>query len=100
MLPAPVFAHGLVGRADLPIPEALFAGAAALVLVLSFAALAAAVADAAAAGAARAAAGAAAASRSTSCSASSAWRRSRVVVYAGLAGTDAEQDNLAPTPSS
>ena len=41
MLPAPVFAHGLVGRADLPIPEALFAGAAALVLVLSFAALAA-----------------------------------------------------------
>ena len=39
MLPAPVFAHGLVGRADLPIPEALFAGAAALVLVLSFAVL-------------------------------------------------------------
>ena len=96
MLPAPVFAHGLVGRADLPIPEALFAAAAALVLVLSFVALA------------------------------SLWSAPRlqrprerrllrlppavdvllglagvaafaVVVYAGLAGTDSEQDNLAPT---
>ena len=95
MLPAPVFAHGLVGRADLPIPEALFAAAAALVLVLSFAALAA------------------------------LWSSPRLqeprerrlvrlpvavdvvlglvgvaafaaVVYAGLAGTDSEQDNLAP----
>ncbi len=95
LLPAPVFAHGLVGRADLPIPEALFAGAAALVLVLSFAALAA------------------------------LWSSPRLqeprerrlfrlpfavdvvlglagvaafaaIVYAGLAGTDSEQDNLAP----
>ena len=95
MLPAPVFAHGLVGRADLPIPEALFAGAAALVLVASFVALAA------------------------------LWSTPRLqeprerrlvrlpvaadvvlglvgvvtfaaVVYAGLAGTDSEQDNLAP----
>ena len=33
-------AHGLVGRADLPIPEWLFAWAAAIVLVISFAALA------------------------------------------------------------
>jgi hypothetical protein len=95
VLPAPVFAHGLVGRADLPIPETLFAGAAALVLVLSFAALA------------------------------TLWSAPRlqeprerrlvrlpvavdvllgvvgvvafaVVVYAGLAGTDSEQDNLAP----
>ena len=95
MLPAPVFAHGLVGRADLPIPEALFAGAAALVLVLSFAALA------------------------------TLWSAPRLqeprerrlvrlpvavdvllglvgvvtfaaIVYAGLAGTDSEQDNLAP----
>jgi len=95
LLPAPVFAHGLVGRADLPIPEALFAGAAALVLVLSFAALAA------------------------------LWSTPRLqeprerrlvrlpvavdvvlglvgvaafaaVVYAGLAGTDSVQDNLAP----
>ena len=95
LLPAPVFAHGLVGRADLPIPEALFAAAAALVLVLSFAALAA------------------------------LWSTPRLqeprerrlvrlpvavdvvlgivgvaafaaVVYAGLAGTDSVQDNLAP----
>jgi hypothetical protein len=34
-------AHGLVGRADLPIPEEAFAAAAAVVLVLSFLALAA-----------------------------------------------------------
>ena len=95
VLPAPVFAHGLVGRADLPIPEALFAAAAALVLVLSFAALAA------------------------------LWSTPRLqeprerrlvrlpvavdvvlgivgvaafaaVVYAGLAGTNSVQDNLAP----
>ena len=95
MLPAPVFAHGLVGRADLPIPEGLFAGAAALVLVVSFAALA------------------------------LLWSTPRLqeprerrllrlpveadillgligvvtfvaIVYAGLAGTDSEQDNLAP----
>ena len=36
-----VFAHGIVGRADLPIPEALFVAAAAAVLVVSFVALAA-----------------------------------------------------------
>jgi hypothetical protein len=35
-----VFAHGIVGRADLPIPEAVFGAAAAAVLVVSFAALA------------------------------------------------------------
>jgi hypothetical protein len=35
-----VFAHGIVGRADLPIPETLFAAAAAAVLVVSFVALA------------------------------------------------------------
>ena len=37
--PAPA-AHGLVGRADLPIPEWLFGWAAAVVLIVSFAALA------------------------------------------------------------
>jgi hypothetical protein len=95
LLPAPVFAHGLVGRADLPIPEGLFAGAAALVLVLSFVALAALwstprlqeprerrlvrlpVAVDVVLGLAGVVAFAAA-------------------VYAGLAGTAAEQDNLAP----
>ena len=38
--PAPASAHGLVGRADLPIPEWLFGWAAAVVLIVSFAALA------------------------------------------------------------
>jgi hypothetical protein len=83
-----VFAHGIVGRADLPIPEAMFGAAAAAVLVLSFLALA------------------------------GLWSRRRllpfpvaadvvvgalgvlvfvVTAYAGLAGTENERDNLAPT---
>jgi hypothetical protein len=90
-----VFAHGIVGRADLPIPEALFAAAAAGVLVVSFLALAA------------------------------LWSEPRlerrperrlfrlpvavdvalgafgvfvllVTAYAGLAGTENQRDNLAP----
>ncbi len=39
-LPAPAHAHGIAQRADLPIPEWLFAWGAALVLLISFAALA------------------------------------------------------------
>lgn len=39
--PQDAFAHGIVGRADLPIPAWLFSWAAAAVLVVSFAALAA-----------------------------------------------------------
>jgi hypothetical protein len=39
-LPGPAAAHGLTGRADLPIPEWLFAWAAAVVLIGSFVALA------------------------------------------------------------
>ncbi len=91
-----IVAHGIVGRADLPIPETLFGAAAAAVLVVSFLALAA------------------------------GWSRPRLepvreralfrlplaveiacgaigvavftaVVYAGLAGTDSQQDNLAPS---
>ncbi len=91
-----LFAHGIVGRADLPIPETLFAAAAAAVLVVSFAALAA------------------------------GWSRPRLArlrqrplfdlpraveialgalgvflffltVYAGIAGTAAQSENLAPT---
>ena len=91
-----VFAHGIVGRADLPIPETMFGVAAAAVLVLSFAALA------------------------------TLWSRPHLqewperrllplpagvdvvlgavgiavfvlTAYAGLAGTDAQRDNLAPT---
>jgi hypothetical protein len=38
--PAAALAHGLVGRADLPIPEWLFGWAAAVVMVVSFVALA------------------------------------------------------------
>jgi hypothetical protein len=91
-----LIAHGIVGRADLPIPVALFGAAAAAVLVVSFLALAA------------------------------GWSRPRlervrarplvriplaveivlgglgvgafaVTAYAGLAGTDVQSDNLAPT---
>jgi hypothetical protein len=91
-----LIAHGIVGRADLPIPVALFGAAAAAVLVVSFVALAA------------------------------GWSRPRlehprewalfripvavevvlgaigifvfaVVVYAGLAGPSVQRDNLAPT---
>src|SRR5215218_9829042 len=36
---APAEAHGLAGRSDLPIPEVVFAWAAAAVLVISFVAL-------------------------------------------------------------
>jgi hypothetical protein len=39
-VPEPTAAHGLTGRADLPIPEWLFAWAAAVVLIASFVALA------------------------------------------------------------
>jgi hypothetical protein len=91
-----LFAHGIVGRADLPIPETLFGAAAAAVLVVSFVALA------------------------------LGWSRPRlqqlperslfvlpralevllgalglavflITVYAGLAGTDGQSENLAPT---
>jgi hypothetical protein len=91
-----LIAHGIVGRADLPIPSELFGVAAAAVLVVSFLGLA------------------------------SGWSTPRlqhvrerplfripvvvdvvlgalglaafaITVYAGLAGTDSQQDNLAPT---
>ena len=96
LLPAPVFAHGLVGRADLPIPKSLFAAAAATVLVVSFLALATLWST----------------PRLQELRERRMFRLPVVVdavlglvgvlafgasVYAGLAGTDAEQDNLAPT---
>ena len=91
-----VFAHGIVGRADLPIPEAMFGAAAAAVLVLSFVGLAA----------------------LWSRPRLQKWRERRLVpfglaadvvlgalgvlvlvvtAYAGLAGTENDRDNLAPT---
>src|SRR5215218_8398537 len=91
-----VFAHGIVGRADLPIPSELFGAAAAVVLVVSFLALA--------AGWTR--------PRLESVRERALFRIPRavevlcgaigmalfaIVVYAGLAGTDSQQDNLAPT---
>ena len=41
LAPAPAFAHGLVGKQDLPIPKEVFAWAACAVLVASFVGLAA-----------------------------------------------------------
>jgi hypothetical protein len=91
-----VFAHGIVGRADLPIPEEVFGAAAAGVLVVSFAALA----------------------SLWSTPRLQDWRERRlfrlpaaadvvlgalgvfllvVTAYAGLAGTENQRDNLAPT---
>jgi hypothetical protein len=90
-----VLAHGIVGRTDLPIPEAVFGAAAAGVLVVSFAALAA----------------------LWSSPRLERWPERRLfglpaaadvalgvlgvlafcaTVYAGLAGTSNERDNLAP----
>ena len=91
-----VFAHGIVGRADLPIPEAVFAAAAAGVLVVSFLALAALWSRPRLRALAGAAAVPAAGRRSTSCSARSACSCSLVTAYAGLAGTENQRDNLAP----
>ena len=91
-----VFAHGIVGRADLPIPEEVFGAAAAGVLVVSFAALA----------------------SLWSTPRLQEWRERRllplpvaadvllgalgvfvllVTAYAGLAGSENQRDNLAPT---
>src|SRR3954470_20508430 len=91
-----IIAHGLVGRADLPVPEGVFIAAAAVVLVVSFLALA----------------------GGWSRPRLQTWRERRllrlplaadavlgvlgvlafaVTVYAGLAGTTQESDNLAPT---
>jgi hypothetical protein len=92
----PIIAHGLVGRADLPVPEGLFIAAAAVVLVLSFVALA----------------GLWSRPRLQATGERRLFRLPRAVdavlgavgvlvfaicVYAGLAGTSQQADNLAPT---
>ena len=91
-----VLAHGLVGRADLPIPAELFAAAASLVLVVSFVSLAAGWRT----------------PRLESVRERSWLRLPRAIdgllgavglglfatgLYAGFAGTDIENDNLLPT---
>jgi hypothetical protein len=95
-LPAAAAAHGLVGRADLPIPAELFGVAAAVVLVVSFLALAAGWSE----------------PRLEPVRERPLFRVPRildvlagtfgvlafgVVVYTGLAGTEMQRDNLAPT---
>jgi hypothetical protein len=91
-----LLAHGIVGRADLPIPESLFGAAAAVVLVLSFVALAFGWSRPVLAGlrarplfrlplAADVVLGAV------------GVLVFLVSVYAGLAGTSTQSDNLAPT---
>jgi hypothetical protein len=99
--PASASAHGIVQRADLPIPDWLFAWGAAIVLVVSFAALAAlwptprlerprwrplgAVGRTVASAPVQTLAGAA------------GLALLGVTIWAGLAGIQGAQDNLAPT---
>jgi hypothetical protein len=94
--PAPADAHGLAGRADLPIPIEFFAVGAAIVLVVSFVALGALWSQ----------------PRLEHIPEKRLFRLPLVVdgvlgllsvavfficIWAGLAGTDVERDNLAPT---
>ena len=91
-----VFAHGIVGRADLPIPEALFGAAAAAVLVVSFLALAAGWSSPRLESVRERALFRLPLAVEVVCGAIGVLVFA-VVVYAGLAGTDSQQDNLAPT---
>ena len=95
-------AHGLVQRANLPIPEWLFAWARRAVLVVSFVALAVLWPSrgwrtTALAAAARARARARQPRRSRSCAARSASRCSVLVIVAGFVGAQRRSDNFAPT---
>ena len=91
-----VFAHGIVGRADLPIPEGWVAVAAALVLALSFVALALGWTRPKLAGLPRRALFRLPRALEIVCGAIGVFVFF-VVVYAGIAGTDAQSQNLAPT---
>ena len=92
----PVIAHGIAGRLDLPIPAELFAAAAAIVLGLSFAALAVGWAQPRLAEI-----------RERPLFGLPLWLEILLgalgvaafilIVWAGLAGTGREQENLAPT---
>ncbi len=91
-----VFAHGIVGRADLPIPEGWVAVAAALVLALSFVALALGWTRPKLAGLPRRGLFRLPRALEIVCGAIGIFVFF-VVVYAGIAGTDAQSQNLAPT---
>ena len=102
--PAPAAAHGLVGRADLPIPEWLFGWAAAVVLIVSFAALALLWQEPQARGPTTASARSPRACRSRSINPATEVFAGLVgvgllglTVYAGLAGVQSPQANFAPT---
>ena len=91
-----LFAHGIVGRADLPIPQALFWVAALLVLALSFVALALGWTRPKLAGLPRRPLFRLPRAVEVVCGAIGVFVFF-VVVYAGIAGTDAQSENLAPT---
>lgn len=108
-LPATASAHGLVQRADLPIPEWLFGWAAAVVLVVSFVALAVlwseprlerpgddAVAPGARGGGTAVGRALASAPVAAVCGAIGVFLLG-VVVWAGLVGTEVPDANFAPT---
>ena len=92
----PLFAHGIVGRADLPIPVSLFAVAAAIVLGAVVRGARAGLVAAEARGAAAQAAVRPPRVVEVVCGAIGVFVFF-VVVYAGLFGTDAQSQNLAPT---
>jgi hypothetical protein len=95
--PVPAFAHGIVGKTDLPIPRWLFAWAASVVLVISFVALATLWPK----------------PRLENVQERDLWRYPRrlleplagligvalyaLIIYAGLAGTQAATANIVPT---
>lgn len=97
----PIIAHGLVQRADLPIPEWLFAWAAAIVLVASFAGLAVLWPKPKLqqpAWHSLGPAGRTLGSHAVELAAGAAGLAAlAVVVWAGYAGEQGSQDNLAPT---
>src|SRR5688500_18024414 len=91
-----VIAHGIVGRADPPIPETLFGAAAAAVLVVSFLALAAGLSRPRLEPMRERALFRLPLAVEIACGALGVAVFA-AVVYAGLAGTDSQQDNLAPS---
>ena len=96
-LPASAEAHGIVGKADLPIPVWLFSWAAAIVLVVSFVALSTMWTRPAAAGTAPAQAVPAAARRWNGWRALVGVGLFALVLYSGFAGAQVTQANFSVT---